>query len=78
MPDVSGLQEEVLAVLKSRLGDGLEDVNMSSLVESWFTQGLTASRKFQQLFATAVGEALAGDTQSSATAAGGATNKNND
>jgi hypothetical protein len=57
--------------MKSRLGDDLGDITMSSLVETWFTQGLSASRKVQELFTDAVAEALAGESQSSATAAKG-------
>lgn len=78
LPDIAGLQEEALSLLKSRLGDGLEDVKVSSLVESWFTQGLAASRKVQELFATAVAEVLDAETQTSATGAKGATKKTND
>ena len=71
MPDVAGLQDEALSLMKSRLGDDLGDLPMSSLVETWFTQGLSASRKVQELFTDAVTEALAGESQSSATAAEG-------
>ena len=78
LPDIAGLQEEALSLLKSRLGDDLDDIKVSSLVESWFTQGLAASRKVQELFATAVGEVLDGEKQTSATAAKGATKKTNE
>ena len=78
LPDIAGLQEEALSLLKSRLNDDLDDITVSSLVESWFTQGLAASRKVQELFTAAVAEVLDGETKSSATASKGATKKTSD
>lgn len=78
LPDIAGLQDEALSLLKSRLGEGLEDITMSSLVESWFTQGLAASRKVQELFTAAVAEVLDGETKTSATASKGAAKKTSD
>ncbi len=75
LPDIAGLQEEALSLLKSRLSDDLDDITVSSLVENWFTQGLAASRKVQELFTAAVAEVLEGEKQTSTTAAKSATKK---
>jgi hypothetical protein len=81
LPDIAGLQDEAVSLLKSRLGEDIGDIKMSSLVENWFTQGLAASRKVQELFTAAVTEVLDAETQTSATGTKGAkgtTKKNND
>ena len=78
LPDIAGLQDEALSLLKTRLGDDIGDIKMSSLVENWFTQGLAASRKVQELFTAAVAEVLDAETQTSAKGAQGKTKKNND
>jgi hypothetical protein len=78
LPDIAGLQEEALSVLKSRIGDDLEDIKMSKLVETWFTQGIAASRKVQELLASAVAEVLDGDAKSSSNTTTGTTKKTKD
>jgi len=78
LPDIAGLQDEALSVLKSRLGDDLKNIKLSTLVESWFTQGLAASRKVQELFASAVAEVLDGETKPAAASAKGAAKKTKD
>lgn len=75
LPDVGALQDEALSLLKSRLGDDLKEIKLSSLVETWFTQGLAASRKAQELFTAAVSEVLDGEPGSSAKAPRGKTTK---
>lgn len=78
LPDIAGLQDEALAVLKSRIGDDLADIKVSKLVETWFTQGVAASRKVQELLASAVAEVLDGETKSSSKTATGTAKKTKD
>lgn len=78
LPDIAGLQDEALSLLQSRLGDDIGKIEMSSLVENWFTQGLAASRKVQELFTAAVAEVLDAETQMSATGARDTAKKNHD
>lgn len=78
LPDIAGLQDEALSLLQSRLGDDIGNIEMSSLVENWFTQGLAASRKVQELFTAAVAEVLDAETHTSATGARDTAKKNND
>lgn len=78
LPDIAGLQDEALSLLQSRLGDDIGKIEMSSLVENWFTQGLAASRKVQELFTAAVAEVLDAETQTSATGARDTAKKNHD
>lgn len=53
LPNISGLQDEALAFLKSRVSRDLEDVDLAHVVESWFSQGIAVSRKVQELVASA-------------------------
>jgi hypothetical protein len=78
LPDIAGLQDEALSLLQSRLGDDIGKIEMSSLVENWFTQGLAASRKVQEMFTAAVAEVLDAETQTSATGARDTAKKNHD
>lgn len=67
LPDIAGLQKEALAQLTSRLSNDLEDVDLASVVQSWFSQGIAASRKVQELLATAAAGILDPDSDESGT-----------
>lgn len=53
LPNIAGLQDEALAMLTKRLSDDIENIDLASVVQSWFSQGIAASRKVQEMFATA-------------------------
>ena len=53
LPNISGLQDEALSFLKSRVSSDLDDVDLASVVESWFSQGIAVSRKVQELLGSA-------------------------
>ena len=59
LPNISGLQDEALAMLKERLGSDIEDMDVGKVVESWFSHGIEASRKVQELVASAASVILA-------------------
>lgn len=64
LPNISGLQDEALSFLKSRVSSDLDDVDMARVVESWFSQGIAASRKIQEIVASAASDFLDPDSGS--------------
>ncbi len=59
LPNISGLQDEALSMLKDRIGSDLDDIDVNKIVSSWLSQGIEASRKVQELFASAASAVLA-------------------
>ena len=53
LPNISGLQDEALSMLTERVGKGVENIDVGKVVESWFIQGIAASRKVQEVVAAA-------------------------
>lgn len=69
LPDISGLQNEALSMLQKRISTDIEDIDVAKVVESWFSQGIAASRKVQELIAAAAAGILdhdAGEREQSA------------
>ena len=63
LPDIAGLQDEALAMLKKRLSSDVQDVDMTKIVQSWFSQGIAASRKVQDMLAAAAAGVLEPDAK---------------
>ena len=59
LPNISGLQDEALSMLKDRIGSDIDEIDLNTVVASWFSHGIEASRKVQELFATAASAVLA-------------------
>ena len=53
LPDIAGLQDEAVSFLKSRISTDLDNVDLATVVEAWFSQGIAASRKVQEILASA-------------------------
>ena len=53
LPDIAGLQEEAVSMLKSKLSTNIEDINVVGIVEAMLGQGIAVSRKVQELIASA-------------------------
>ena len=64
LPHISGLQDEALSMLKDRLGSDIDDMDVGKVIESWFSHGIEASRKVQELFASAASAVLAREMES--------------
>ena len=64
LPNITALQDEALAMLKKRLGKDVENVDVAKVVEAWFSQGIAASRKVQELVASAASGILDRDDES--------------
>ncbi|MDJ0709041.1 MAG: DUF6489 family protein [Woeseiaceae bacterium] len=62
LPDISGLQDEALSMLTERVGKGMDNIDVGKIVESWFIQGIAASRKVQEVVAAAASGILDRDT----------------
>ena len=69
LPDIAGLQDEALAMLKKRLSSDVQDVDMTKVVQSWFSQGIAASRKIQDMLASAAAGVLEPEAKRGAAAA---------
>ena len=65
LPNISGLQDEALSMLKERIGNDIDDIDINKIVSSWFSQGIEASRKVQELFASAASAVLAREMEDS-------------
>ena len=63
LPNISGLQDEALAMLKDRIGSDIDDIDLNEVVASWFSQGIEVSRKVQELVASAASAVLARETE---------------
>ncbi len=59
LPNISGLQDEALSMLKDRIGNDIDEIDLNKVVSSWFSQGVEASRKIQELLASAASAVLA-------------------
>jgi hypothetical protein len=62
LPDISGLQNEALSMLQKRISTDIEDIDVGKVIESWFSQGIAASRKVQELIAAAASGILDHDS----------------
>ena len=65
LPDISGLQNEALSMLTERVGKGVDNIDVAKIVESWFIQGIAASRKVQEVVAAAASGILDRETSES-------------
>lgn len=63
LPNIAGLQDEALAMLKKRLSNDVQDVDMTKIVQSWLSQGMAASRKIQEMLASAAAGVLDPDAR---------------
>ncbi len=59
LPNISGLQDEALSMLKDRIGNDIDQIDVNKVVGSWFSHGIEASRKVQELVASAASAILA-------------------
>jgi len=59
LPNISGLQDEALSMLKDRIGNDIDEIDVNKIIASWFSHGIEASRKIQELFASAASAVLA-------------------
>ncbi len=59
LPNISGLQDEALSMLKDRIGTDIDDIDVGKVLESWLSQGIQASRKVQELVTSAASVILA-------------------
>lgn len=62
LPNISALQDEALAMLKARITSDLENIDVAEIIESWFSQGIAASRKVQELVVSAASSILDGES----------------
>ncbi len=62
LPNISALQDEALAMLKNRITSDVENIDLAEIIESWFTQGIAASRKVQELVVSAASSILVGES----------------
>ena len=62
LPNISALQDEALAMLKERITSDVENIDVAEIIESWFTQGIAASRKVQELVVSAASSILVSET----------------
>ena len=62
LPDISGLQNEALSMLTERVGKGVDNIDVGKIVESWFIQGIAASRKVQEVVTAAASGILDRET----------------
>ncbi len=65
LPNISGLQDEALTMLKERIGEDIDDIDINKVVSSWFSHGIEASRKVQELVASAASAVLAREMEQS-------------
>ena len=63
LPNISALQDEALAMLKDRITSDVENLDVAEIIESWFTQGIAASRKVQELLVSAASSILVGESE---------------
>ena len=61
LPNISALQDEALAMLRDRITSDVENIDVAHIIESWFSQGIAASRKVQELLVTAASSILDGE-----------------
>jgi hypothetical protein len=62
LPNISALQDEALAMLRDRITSDVENIDVAHIIESWFSQGIAASRKVQELVVSAASSILDGES----------------
>lgn len=67
LPNISALQDETLAMLRDRITNDVENIDVAHIIESWFSQGIAASRKVQELVVSAASSILDGEEDDAAT-----------
>lgn len=67
LPNISALQDEALAMLRDRITSNVENLDLAEIVESWFSQGIAASRKVQEILVSAASSILDGESDDTAT-----------
>jgi hypothetical protein len=67
LPNISALQDEALAMLRDRITSNVENLDLAEIVESWFSQGIAASRKVQEILVSAASSVLDGESDDTAT-----------
>lgn len=67
LPNISALQDETLAMLRDRITSDVENIDVANIIESWFSQGIAASRKVQELVVSAASSILDGEENDAAT-----------
>ena len=67
LPNISALQDETLAMLRDRITSDVENIDVAHIIESWFSQGIAASRKVQELVVSAASSILDGEADDAAT-----------
>ena len=65
LPNISGLQDEALSMLKDRIGNDIDEIDLNQIVGSWFSHGIEASKKVQELVTAAASVVLARETADS-------------
>ncbi len=61
LPDIAGLQDEALELLKSQMSSTIKDVDVVNVIETLLGQGIAASRKVQELVMSAATSILDDD-----------------
>ena len=67
LPNISKLQDEALTMLRDRITSDVENIDVAEIIESWFTQGVAASRKVQELVVAAASSILVGEADDAET-----------
>lgn len=67
LPNISALQDEALAMLRDRITTNVENLDLAEIVESWFSQGIAASRKVQEILVSAASSVLDGESDDTTT-----------
>ncbi|MDJ0793798.1 MAG: DUF6489 family protein [Woeseiaceae bacterium] len=65
LPNISGLQDEALSMLKDRIGSDIDAIDLNKVVGSWFSHGIEASKKVQELVTAAASAVLAREMEDS-------------
>jgi len=66
LPNISALQDEALAMLRDRITSNVENLDLAEIVESWFSQGIAASRKVQEILVSAASSIIDGESDDTA------------
>ena len=66
LPNISALQDEALAMLKDRITNDVENIDLAKIIESGFSQGIAVSRKVQELLLAAASSILDGEADDAA------------
>jgi len=62
LPNISALQDEALSMLKDRITSDVENLDPAEILESWFSHGIAASRKVQEILMSAASSILDGES----------------